>query len=48
MGGFEFNPLAEHPDLDELARQGSWLARREALDSSRQHSPGLVRWLFSH
>ncbi|MCI77095.1 hypothetical protein A2U01_0098365, partial [Trifolium medium] len=35
------NPRAEHPDLDELAR-------REALASSRQHSPGLGRWLFSH
>ncbi|MCI52223.1 hypothetical protein A2U01_0073467, partial [Trifolium medium] len=37
------NPRAEHPDLDELARRGLWLARREALASSRQLSPTLAR-----
>ncbi|MCI83118.1 hypothetical protein A2U01_0104393 [Trifolium medium] len=42
------NPRAKYPDLDELAGRGSWLARREALASSRQHSPGLTRWLFSY
>ncbi|MCI56007.1 hypothetical protein A2U01_0077258, partial [Trifolium medium] len=44
------NPRAEHPDLDDLARQGSWLARRENSlnvcfdsDLSRQLSLGLAR-----